>query len=83
MKKGIFTRAKILKISSGDVNAPFLYDVLMIDKRGETLLVRLKSKTSKLTEEQILEFMNKEGLKKWAENFKKVLIKELTSKNEK
>jgi hypothetical protein len=83
MKNNIFTRAKILKISSGDVNAPFLYDVLMIDKRGESLLVRLKSRTSKLTEEEIVEYMNKEGFKKWGENFKRSIIKELNKKNEK
>jgi hypothetical protein len=67
--------AKILKISSGNINAPFIYDVLMIDKRGEALLVRLKSRTSKLTEEKIIEYMNKEGLKKWGENLKRSIIK--------
>jgi hypothetical protein len=83
MKNKIFTKAKILKITSGDVNAPFIYDVLMIDKRGESLLVRLKSRTSKLTEEKIVEYMNKEGFKKWGENFKRSIIKELNKKNEK
>jgi hypothetical protein len=81
MKNNIFTGAKILKIFSGDVNAPFLYDVLMIDKRGESLLVRLKSRTSKLTEEEILEYMNKEGFKKWSENFKRLIMKELKGQN--